>query len=285
MSDHTEPILVTGGTGTTGSRLAAYLREHGARVRIGTRTPDRDTLAKGAAVRLDWNDPTTFSPAVSGIERLYLLRPNVFGGDPRSTVERFLSVARSEGVRRVVLLHSTVTGAAAMPEIAEAVETSMPEWAVLCPSWFMQNFTGSHPHARAIVEKGEIATATGEGRLGFIDADDIAAAAAAALLAEEPPRDRYVLTGPDSLSYRDIAESLGKVTGRSIHFRVLTADQLAERWRAIGLPEPQIAMAVELDLAIARGEHDYTTTTVEDLTGRRPRSFHRFAERNRSVWS
>jgi uncharacterized protein YbjT (DUF2867 family) len=31
------------------------------------------------------------------------------------------------------------------------IAESFPEWAVLRPSWFMQNFAGRHPHADAIL--------------------------------------------------------------------------------------------------------------------------------------
>jgi uncharacterized protein YbjT (DUF2867 family) len=105
-----------------------------------------------------------------------------------------------------------------------ATYPAAPEWAILQPSWFMQNFTGTHPTAIALRERGEIATATGNGRVGFIDARDIAAAAAETLLTPEPPNARYVLTGPETLSYPQIAAILTEVTGRHIRHTALTAE-------------------------------------------------------------
>ncbi|CAN5516548.1 hypothetical protein BH11ACT6_BH11ACT6_26840 [soil metagenome] len=63
----------------------------------------------------------------------------------------------------------------------------MPEWTVLRPSWFMQNFTGDHLVAQEIMT-GEIVTTTGTGRVAFIDAADIAAVARHALLDEAARR-------------------------------------------------------------------------------------------------
>ncbi len=72
-----------------------------------------------------------------------------------------------------------------------AVHRALPglfeEWAVLRPSWFMQNFTGTHAHAVSVREDGTILTAAGSGRVGFVDADDIAAVAVRALTDDAAP--------------------------------------------------------------------------------------------------
>jgi uncharacterized protein YbjT (DUF2867 family) len=169
-----------------------------------------------------------------------------------------------------------------MPEIRQAVEDSAPEYAILQPSWFMQNFTGTHPTAVALRERGEIATATGNGRVGFIDARDIAAAAAA-LLTSEPPNTRYVLTGPETLSYPQVAAILSEIAGRTIRHTALTAGQLTARWAAAGLPENLARTATDLDIAISRGDYDYTTPDVTNLTGQPPRSFKDFATEHRDT--
>src|SRR3984885_14939650 len=251
------PVLVTGATGTTGRHLTRLLRERGALVRAATRHPGLGGTAD-AHLLFDWNEPATYPAALDGISRVYLLRPPRTA-DPMPLVERFLEAARAAGVRRIVLLHSRVTGPAGMPEIPRAVEQVVPEWAILQPSWFMQNFTGTHPTAIALRERSEIATATANGRVGCIDAADIAAAAAATLLTPDPPNPRYVLPGPETLSYPEIAATLTKVTGRHIRYIDLTAEQLTARWTTAGLPENLARAAAELDTAISRGDYDYTT--------------------------
>jgi uncharacterized protein YbjT (DUF2867 family) len=272
------PVLVTGATGTTGRYLTRLLRERGARVREASRHP-----RPGTGVFFDWGDPATYPAALDGISGVYLLRPPR-AAEAEPLVERFLAAARATGVRRIVLLHSMVTGPAGMPGIRQAVEENAPEYAILQPSWFMQNFTGAHPTAVALREHGEIATATGDGRVGFIDARDIAAAAAAALLAADPPNTRYVLTGPETLSYPQVAAILSQVTGRTIRHTSLTAELLTARWTAAGLPENLARTAADLDIAISRGDYDYTTPDIADLTGQPPRSFQDFAAAHRDAW-
>ena len=69
---------MVGGTGKTGSRVAAKPTQLG----LSTRTAARD----GADLRFDWDDPTTYSPAVADVDRVYLVAPAVsFAGFARRT--------------------------------------------------------------------------------------------------------------------------------------------------------------------------------------------------------
>lgn len=86
-----------------------------------------------------------------------------------------------------------------------------------------------------------------------------------------------MLTGPQALSYDDIAATLTTVTGRPVHHRPLTYEQLRDRLAA-GIPAEFAALLAGLDRAIADGAEDRVTDTVERLTGRPPRSFRDFAE-------
>ncbi|MFD0474849.1 SDR family oxidoreductase [Nonomuraea thailandensis] len=129
-------VLVIGATGTTGSRVAAFLRERGVPVRTAGR-------GQGTHVRFDWAERATHAPALRGVSAVYLVAPAGVA-DPVPLVEPFLEEAVRQGVRRVVQLSSSAVpeGAAGLGEVHRLVRTAMPEWAVLRPSWFMQNFTG-----------------------------------------------------------------------------------------------------------------------------------------------
>jgi len=65
-------VLVIGGTGTTGSRVATLLSEQATSVRVGTRTPNHE---RPEQVGFDWSEPATHGPAVAGVDRVYLLAP------------------------------------------------------------------------------------------------------------------------------------------------------------------------------------------------------------------
>ncbi|WP_030317655.1 NAD(P)H-binding protein [Streptomyces sp. NRRL B-3229] len=267
----TATTLVIGATGTTGSRTTAQLTAAGHRVRAASR---RATPVAGAeAVPFDWYDPTTHAATLDGVERVYLIPP-LGDPDPAPIMLPFLRRARAAGVRRAVLLSSSAVpeGGPAVGQVHRALPELFEQWAVLRPSWFMQNFTGTHAHARAIREEGLIRSATGSGRVGFVDAEDIAAVAVRALADERAPGTDLVLTGPEALGYDDIAALVTEVTGRPVTHRRLSWEQQRDHL-ATQVPVEFAAMLADMDRAIAEGAEDRTTDTVERLTGRPPRSF------------
>lgn len=138
----------------------------------------------------------------------------------------------------------------------------------------MNNFTGDHPVARG-VRAGEIVTATGTGRVGFVDADDIAAVAVRALTDEQPHNTDHLITGPQALSYHEAAEIIGDVTGRPVTHRAVDAPELLERLSAY--PPEFAAILAALDVAIADGAEDRVTDTVARVTGCPARDLRTFA--------
>ncbi|GGZ73598.1 NAD(P)H-binding protein [Streptomyces bluensis] len=271
--------LVIGATGTTGSRTAARLTAAGYRVKAASR---HATPVPGAQpVRFDWYDAATHAAALDGADRVYLIPP-LGDPDPAAVMLPFLRQARTVGVHRAVLLSSSAIpeGGPAVGTVHRALPGLFDQWAVLRPSWFMQNFTGTHAHAVSIREDGIIATATGTGRVGFVDAEDIAAVAVHALTDEHAPNTDLVLTGPEALSYDDIATITTEVTGRPVAHRPLSYEQMRDRLAAL-MPLEFASMLAGLDRAIAEGAEDRVTDTVQRLTGRPARTFRALLERQR----
>lgn len=275
--------LVIGGTGTTGSRLVALLREHGAPVRVATRRPRPD---RPDDVRFDWTDPATHAPALAGVDRVYLIPPPG-AAEPMPVVEPFLTRAVAAGVRRVVLHSSSAVDedTPGLGALHRAVRESAPQWAVLRPSWFLQNLLGGHVLARGIRERGEIVTATGSGRVPLVDAADIAAVAVRALLDPVPHDTDHVVTGPRALDYAEVAATITEVTGRPVRHRSVGTAELAAHLVAHGLPDPFAAVLAAMDEAIRHGAEDRVTSTVADVTGRPPRSLREFVAAHRDAFT
>ncbi|MFJ9583994.1 NAD(P)H-binding protein [Streptomyces acidicola] len=279
----TATTLVIGATGTTGSPTAAQLTAAGHRVKAASRNA---TPVPGAEpVRFDWYDPATHAAALDGADRVYLIPP-LGDSDPAAVMLPFLRQARAAGVHRAVLLSSSAIpeGGPAVGTVHQALPDLFEQWAVLRPSWFMQNFTGTHVHAVSIREDGIISTATGTGRVGFVDAEDIAAVAVHALTDEHAPNTDLVLTGPEALGYDDIATIITKVTGRPVVHRPLSYEQMRDRLTAL-MPLEFASILAGLDRAIAEGAEDRVTDTVQRLTGRPARSFRALLERQSTTRS
>ncbi|OXM68086.1 NmrA family NAD(P)-binding protein [Amycolatopsis vastitatis] len=263
-------VLVLGGTGTTGRRVVAGLRERGVPARAATRKP-----GEAGQVRFDWTDRATHADAVRGATAVYLVAP-IGEAAPAALVEPFLAKAFDAGVRRVVLLSSSAVteDSPGLGDLQRLVRAA-PEWTVLKPSWFMQNFTGEHLVARG-VRDGEIVTATGDARVAFVDAGDIAAVAVRALTDPEPHNTEHVLTGPAALSYAEAAQIVAAHTGRPVRHRAVGTAEFTARLTASGLPEEFAAVLAALDEDIRHGAEDRVTAAVEQVTGRPARAFETF---------
>lgn len=276
-------VLVTGGTGKTGKTLVRELREAGVRARAASRNP---AAADPDAIRFDWSDPTTFRPALDGMDRVFLLPP-VESVDPLPLVEPFLRQARRAGVRRLVMLGSAIV----LPNAPSAVEMAArvrarPGGVVLRASGFMQNFLRPHPLAEHIHRHGVIRTAAGDGEVGWVDARDIAASAAA-LLADPgaDARSDYLVTGPHGMSYPQAARIITARTGRQVRVERMTEQEQAAAYRASGMPAEFAAALAAVERGIKEGREDQVSTAVLELTGRPPRAFADFVSEHADEWT
>ena len=271
-------VLVTGGTGKTGRAVAAALARRGIACRIAARTLSYTTIL------FNWMDNSTHADALVGIDAVYLVAP-VRVLDPAPAMSGFVSQAIATGVRRFVLLSSSAIpiDGPAMGQVHRILADKAPEWAVLRPSWFMQNFTEGH-HGDTIRKEGKIFSATGEAAVAFIDADDIGEVGAACLASDSALNADVILTGPSSLSYDEVAALISAHAGREIAHVKLEPTELAKRFAALGLDADYAEFLAQLDVFLAGGSEARTTNVVQELAGRAPRSFAAFAASHTHFW-
>ena len=272
-------ILVTGARGKTGRRLAACLARAGLPTRLGSRTADRP-----GEILFDWTRPETFDSAFQGVRAIYLIAPTD-RTDHAAVMPPAIDVALKAGVMRFVLLSasSLEAGGPMMGGVHAVLRAIAPEWCVLRPTWFMQNFS-EQQHLPTIRAEGAIYSATGQGRVPFIDAEDIAAAAMGALTSEHAPNTDVILTGPALLSYDDVAHRLTHSLGRPIRHVDLNHGDFMARLKAQGFDETYAKALADMDNAISGGSEDRITDGVYRLAGRDPRSFDAFIAANADAW-
>ncbi len=272
-------VLVTGGTGKTGRRVAEILSKRGTSV-----VPAARSVPAGG-VRFDWNDPTTWSNALEDIRAVYLVAPPGVWNSGETMIS-FVETAIARGVHRFVLLSGSPIemGGPMVGHVHAWLQSSTVEWAVLRPSWFMENLSEG-PHLLTIRHERAIYTATGDGRVPFISTWDIAQAAACTLTSEQAPNDDFILTGSELLSYDDVAQRLTTALGVGIAHHSLTFDEVVARQMTLGLTEERAQSLAIMDLVIADGAEDRITNGVEVLTQRTPVPFDQFVRDNIAAWS
>lgn len=273
-------ILVTGGTGKTGRYVVEHLQNKGLTPRIATRSPIGENT-----VRFDWSDPTCFEQAFETIESIYLVAPtDTF--DSIGAMKDALNATLDAGIKRFVLLSasSLEEGGPMMGAVHAWLRANVQEWAVLRPSWFMQNLTEGQ-HCEPIKKESIIYSATKDGRMGFIAAQDIANCAATLLTTSEIENTDYVITGPEALSYDLVAETLSSHLGRTIIHKHLLPEEVVKRYQNLGFSDDYANGLSAMDVAISNGSEDHVTNNVRIITGVTPMSINAFVQSNIDFWS
>ncbi|MEW2352202.1 NAD(P)H-binding protein [Spirillospora sp. NPDC029432] len=262
------PILVLGGRGKTGRRVAARLRDRGLPVRAASRS---------TGTRFDYGDPATWGPALDGVRAVYLVPMLEFVDT--ATIAAFTRRAAEAGVRRIVLLSARGEGGAAHPhqEPAErVVRESVREWTILRAAWFAQNF--SEDFLLEPVLNGELALPAGEGREAFVDAGDIADVAVEALTDAAHAGRVYELTGPEAISFRTAAELISRASGREVRYTPVDRATYARALAGQGFPGDVVDTVADLMETIARGAGEPVDGAVPRVLGRPARPFAEYAE-------
>ncbi len=273
-------IVVTGATGHIGSELVRLLSRKDVSVRAVTRDPHRAQSLPGVDwVKGDLRDTLSLTNLFRGADRMFLLTSN--SEDMRTLQVGAIQAARDAGVARIVKGsalgasdHSKSPIGRAHYEVESALQESGMAWTILRPHVFMQNFLDM---AATIAREEKIRAASGSGKIPFIDARDIAAVAAVTLTSAGHEGKKYVLTGPEALSYGEIAKIIGAAIGRRVDYVAESPEEARERLvRAGALPwmiESMLALAA---YQRAGGPTAVVSEAVTELLGRPPGSFSQF---------
>ena len=270
----TQPILVVGATGKTGSRVVARLEDKGIAVRRGSR---------GADIPFDWEAPETWAPALSGVRKAYVTYfPDLAFPGAVEKLEAFTKVAKETGLQQIVLLSGRGEHFASMGE--EVVRNSGLGFTIVRAAWFAQNF--SEGYLRDPILSGVLPMPGGDIAEPIIDIDDIANVVVAALTGEGHLAERYEVTGPRLMTFAEMAEVLSTTLGRHIQHVPISFEDFHANVAASGDD-----FVADVFTKIARetldGRNAYVADGVERALGRKPSDFADFAKAvaSRGVWN
>jgi len=233
-----------------------------------------------------WEAGTSESlmPAFQGVTKLFLVTP---GSSEQVALQcEAIATAAKAGVRQIVkisdlgsspdshLVHARWNG-----EIEQAILRSGVAYTFLRPEFFMQNFL--LVIAPTVTAEDAFFAPTGEGRVPFVDIRDIAEVAVAAL--SEPGHENriYDLTGPENLSFGDVARILSEAVNRDISYEDVAPEVARETLVRTGLPDWFAGDLVELFSQVRAGHGGAVSSAVADVTHHPARSLRQFLREHR----
>jgi len=275
-------VLVIGGTGATGTEAVRHLVAHGAQVRVVTRDPSRaagnPALQGAELVAGDSSQPETLKDAFEDVEKVYLVPPTHPGWD--ETQSAIIDMAAAAGVRHLVKL-SVFEADPDEPSLIlrfhhrgeQEIERHGTAFTHVRANSFFQNVLLLD--APAVRAQSCFYSCVGDTRFAKVDARDIGEVVAKVLTEPGHENRIYELTGPDSMTYDDVAAELSRACGREIRYVDMPPDDYAALLTSVGVPQ---WLAEEFATLYGRGKQRAgasarITSTVEDLLGRPPRSF------------
>jgi uncharacterized protein YbjT (DUF2867 family) len=261
------PVLLTGGTGKTGRRVAERLEALGLPVRVGSRRADPP---------FDWDEPDTWAAALDGARAVYVTyAPDIAFQGGAEAVDAFVRQAVAAGARRVVVL--TGRGEEEAEHAEELVKASGADWTIVRCAVFAQNF--DEGLLVESVQAGTLAMPAGDVTEPFVDVEDIADVVTAALTDDRHIGQLYELTGPRLLTFHEAMAEVGAAAGRPVQYVPVSSDEFLAELRGAGLPEEEAAGLTELFAAIFDGRNQSLADGVQQALGRPPRDFAEYARR------
>ena len=269
-------ILVIGGTGKTGSRVAKNLSQLGHNVKIAGRK------TKPA---FDWKHPDTYDAALKDMDRAYIVYyPDLAVPGARDAIQTLTDKALKAGLDKVVLLSGK--GEKEAEACEKIVANSGLNYTLVRASWFNQNF--SEGAFLEFILKGTVAMPMPDAEIPFVDADDIAEVAAKVLLDDSYNGETVTVTGPRKMTFREAVETMAAGIGKEIHYQPISIEEFKDGMKAAGLPDSYVWLFGYLfEEVLGNADNQVVSHDVQKVLGREATDFRDYVAKTvtTGVWN
>ncbi len=276
-------ILIAGATGTNGSELIKQLVARNIPVRAMVRDLERSKSLQGDLVQLveaDLSDPDSLQRAFDGIEKAYIVTA-VAQGTPE-WFSNFYSAAKKAGVKHLVKFSGMRATADSPSEVIrqhavsdQALIDSGLTYTIIRPNSFHQNMLWQ---AGPIKDGRQFYLPLADARQSTVDVRDLAEATANILTQPGHDNKIYELSGPESISFKDVADILSEVVGDPVTYVPVPVEAAEQAMLDAGMPQWNAHALAEIQGLFATGKYADVTDDLRQLLGREPRTFRQFAE-------
>jgi uncharacterized protein YbjT (DUF2867 family) len=284
-----ETILVSGASGTVGSEVVKQLfSSTDAKIKAAARSVEKIKNLESSKVKvvsIDYNKPESLKEALKDVDKLFLLTPDVPNADELAS--NLVNEAKRTGVRYIV--KQSVMGADEGANVGtmrlhrkaeRIIEESGIPYTFLRPNEFMQNFINFHGHS--IKNNNAFYLPLENAKVSVVDVRDIAAVAVKALTENgdnnKHNNKTYLITGPEALSYHQMADLLSNATGKKISYVSISEEEARAAMKEMGMDVWLINTISELANYFKKGYASQVSSVVEEVTGKKPVSFSQFAQ-------
>ena len=281
-----------GATGTLGGEVVKQLSSSTPAVNIkaGVHSAQNVNKVKDGdkveVVLIDYNKPETLKEALSQVDKLFLLTPDV--PNAHELASNLVIEAKKAGIRHIV--KQSVMGADLEADVGtfrlhrqaeKIIEQSEIPFTFLRPNEFMQNFVNFHSHF--IKNNNAFYLPLEDAKVSLGDVRDIAAVAVKSLTENRSDKHNnnnktYLITGPEALSYYQAAEILSSATDKKISYVNISEEEARGAMKEMGMSDWLINTISELHDYFRKGNASQVSSAVEEVTGKKPISFSQFAK-------
>src|SRR6516165_177905 len=276
-------ILITGATGTNGVEIVKLL----SRSRLPCRALVRNAQKAAVLVALpgveialgDLARPESLVPVLEDVDKALLC--SSIGPDLVELQRNFVLAAKASGIRHVVKfsgmdadVHSEWRFLRWHGEAEKELEDSGLAFTHLQPNQFMQVYLRFQP---TIASEGKFYAASRDSAVSPVDVRDIAAVAVAVLTGSGHEGKTYVITGPEALSYTEIADKLSTAIGKKVTYVDVPLETAKKALLDSGMPEWFAEGQSEQFRVRRQGHQSAITSVVAELARKQPISFDEFA--------
>lgn len=272
-------ILVTAATGNVGQYVAEALQKKQIPFTVATRDAGKAEEKHGDSVNtvyLDFEDQSSFAPALEGREVIFLSGPSATPG-AEDMILPLAEEVKKQGVRHVVFM-------AVYQKVMDFLKESNINYTFIRGNFFMQNFEMYQQHD--IRNKNQIFMPTGHGKAPFIHTRDIGHVVGEVISGPEDFKNQTLyLTGPEAMDHFQAAEIFSEVLGRKIEYKNPDDDTYRREMKNRGYDDTYIDAMIAVFGKIKKGEVEQTSNTVAKILNRKPITLKEYATEKKDLFS
>ncbi|MGL9730375.1 SDR family oxidoreductase [Enterococcus sp. DIV0756] len=273
-----ERILIIGGTGNIGFPLIESLSQNKdilmtAGVHDLSAAEKKLKISKNVTIKpFDFLDPRTFHEAFLGVTKVFFIRPPQLA-KPKEDMAPFLNYAQQQGIQQIVFV--SLIGVEKNPvtphhKIEKMIRQMALPYTFIRPSFFMQNLNTTHQEDIRV--NHDLFIPAGRSKTSFIDTRDIGEVAAVCLTDPTYLNRELEITGPEALTYEEIAKEMSTILGTTISYSQPSLLKFRRVMIERGIPKDYVNVMVMLYLITQMGNAKKVTTDLEKVLKRSPRT-------------